>query len=1291
MSSSFAEKHDVFLSFRGEDTRSNFTSHLYTALLQKSITTFIDYKLIRGDYAWPTLSRAIDESVVSIVVFSENYASSTWCLKELVHILECRRKRGLVVIPVFYKVDPTHIRKLRGSYEKAFAKHERDPTLSNRKSHRQDVSRWKAALKEASNISGWDSRSYRKDHVIRILDACGFEATSGVDVLEDKALITISNRNIIQMHDLLLKMGLEIVRQESSGHPGSRSRLKDDEAREVIEQNEGTGAIQGIALDLSQIKGLILYADTFTKMKTLRFLKFYTSLGESASDTYLDLPTTLDPFSDKLRYIEWIGYPFESLPSPFCAKFLVEIHMPRSKVKQLWQGIQELDNLEGIDLRQCKQFEELPDLSKAPRLKWVILTGCESLQYLHPSVLSSDTLVTLILDRCTNLKRVKSEKHLKSLEKISVNGCLNLEEFAVSSDLIENLDLSNTGIQTLDTSIGSMYKLKWLNLEGLKLKHLLKELSCLTSLKVLKISDNGLVMDKQKIHVLFDGLRYLEILYLKDCSKLFELPDNISFLTQLRELRLDRSDVKRLPESVKNLHKLEILSLENCKELFCLPKFPSLIKYLRAINCTSLVSVSNLKTLATEMLGMTKRITFKNSCQLDGHSLKLIMESLHLTMLSAAYHNVLVRRSYGSYHSYNYTAVELCLPGGSVPEKIHYRSTKSSITIVLPPRSDLLGFIYSVVLSPAGGRKTYGTKINCKCHLPEEGIMETWLYSDIRELKSDHVYVWYDPLHCDSILKYHERPKVFFEFNVANDKGEVDGSICIEECGVGLVSVSEVESVLQELDFDSDKKKELMEGVELESKLGNQQRDWSEWSSSDSPTSLTSSSESDSEMVEPDLAEKGKYTHKETKTDSGINAVKHEGNKEAPIKSDATLHETVESHSDNENKFREKSITQSKVAVMVELETESTCKETQSTAKRHPKEESTESTQVDKIRLSERKRTESDVGLHQPTVSVNESNASKEDNSSEINCDWPDTNIQEVNYSEANEYLHAGEILVHHDIHDVNVAEEPNHENERENRGTDHCFRAEGEDGSDEDPFAELDSILLRSPKSSAKATSTTDVAVSEALHNLNFLLENSLDCILGDTELQQELLTTLEFIKEASQEKVSPNVAKLVEGITSSIDYLFKDFPSTQNVVEAHTSHLLQKQKLVQQVRDAKKQKELLNKEMRQYRFETERLGKKAEKLDEMIQLFTEQKKSVELKRAKLKETLEKCEGEKKKLKQEAKNKVTESKEIMLVIENSKASYDAALSKQQMLNDKWEGFRTAFADNCGTLVAHDS
>jgi hypothetical protein len=94
-------------------------------------------------------------------------------------------------------------------------------------------------------------------------------------------------------------------------------------------------------LDLSQNNNFPLSADTFSKMEGLRILKFYAPSNQRCTDPYKNLPKFIEPFSkNKLRYFEWNGYPFESLPEPFYAKFLVEIRMPRSNVKQLWQGIQ---------------------------------------------------------------------------------------------------------------------------------------------------------------------------------------------------------------------------------------------------------------------------------------------------------------------------------------------------------------------------------------------------------------------------------------------------------------------------------------------------------------------------------------------------------------------------------------------------------------------------------------------------------------------------------------------------------------------------------------------------------------------------------------------------------------------------------------------------------------------------------------------------------------------------------------------------------------------------------------
>ena len=124
-SSFFQRSYDVFLSFRGEDTRNNFTAHLYKELRIKGINTFSDDdKLERGQVISPALVAAIKNSMFSIIVLSENYASSRWCLEELVKILECKESRGQRVLPIFYNVDPSDVRKHMGKFGEALAKHE---------------------------------------------------------------------------------------------------------------------------------------------------------------------------------------------------------------------------------------------------------------------------------------------------------------------------------------------------------------------------------------------------------------------------------------------------------------------------------------------------------------------------------------------------------------------------------------------------------------------------------------------------------------------------------------------------------------------------------------------------------------------------------------------------------------------------------------------------------------------------------------------------------------------------------------------------------------------------------------------------------------------------------------------------------------------------------------------------------------------------------------------------------------------------------------------------------------
>ncbi|XP_025649478.1 disease resistance protein Roq1 isoform X2 [Arachis hypogaea] len=145
--------YHVFLSFRGEDARGRFTSHLYDALNRKGITTYRDDNNLRkGNVISDELLKAIEESMFAIIVLSPNYASSTWCLDELCKILDCKNKLGLQMVTVFYGVEPSVVRHQIGTFQKAFKKHKK-------RHDREKVQRWREALKQVADYSGWTSEN----------------------------------------------------------------------------------------------------------------------------------------------------------------------------------------------------------------------------------------------------------------------------------------------------------------------------------------------------------------------------------------------------------------------------------------------------------------------------------------------------------------------------------------------------------------------------------------------------------------------------------------------------------------------------------------------------------------------------------------------------------------------------------------------------------------------------------------------------------------------------------------------------------------------------------------------------------------------------------------------------------------------------------------------------------------------------------------------------------------------------------------------------------------------------
>ncbi|XP_063942103.1 disease resistance protein RPV1-like isoform X3 [Daucus carota subsp. sativus] len=192
-SSSQNYSYDVFLSFRGEDTRKSFTDHLYKALQDEGLITFRDDEEIeRGESIKSELENGIQQSRSWIVVFSENYAFSSWCLDELVMILKCRNESKRLLLPIFYHVDPSDIRKQSGCLCEAFSRHEekfkREVNDTKRKDLMEKIKQWRTALTELANLGGMHlqnlTNGYESEFILKI-----------VSVIKDK----VTRNNILSI------------------------------------------------------------------------------------------------------------------------------------------------------------------------------------------------------------------------------------------------------------------------------------------------------------------------------------------------------------------------------------------------------------------------------------------------------------------------------------------------------------------------------------------------------------------------------------------------------------------------------------------------------------------------------------------------------------------------------------------------------------------------------------------------------------------------------------------------------------------------------------------------------------------------------------------------------------------------------------------------------------------------------------------------------------------------------------------------------------------------------------
>ncbi|XP_040363857.1 TMV resistance protein N isoform X2 [Rosa chinensis] len=626
-----------------------------------------------------------------------------------------------------------------------------------------------------------------KDRVTEVLMSCDVSAIIGLKVLTERSLLTVSHGRL-WMHDLLQEMGWEIVRRESTDEPGKRSRLwLPEDIKHVLTKNNGTEAIEGIFMDLTESEVKVdVNRKSFSMMNKLRYLKINNG----------NLPKGLESLPNSLRLLDWTRYPLKSLPSHFDPQKLLELSLCHSCIKHVRIGTEPLYNLQTINLSHSLNLVSTPKFKGMPYLEFIVLEGCIRLYKVDPGIEVLERLIVLNLKDCKNLVRLPSSvSGLKSLEDLNLSGCSKLEKLPDELGhlaCLETLDVSGSGIREVPSSIGLLKNLKELSLHGCKAQ----------SPKSWNMVFNPFQLLQKRSHIraglslhCLSGLHSLTKLDLSDCNLSEEaMPSDFGYLSSLRELNLSRNQFVRLPGSIGQLSRLETLLLNQCRKLRILPELPSYV-WVDASNCISLDTLANQNGQYNSMLEGTFVNCFKmvenESC--GSIALSLLTRYLKFQHWGSSVHS-----------TRNFSFIG---PGNEIPEWYNHQSVGSSVTVELHPgwfSNKWTGFTFYVVFR----------LLNPLPPLVKMAIMCSWTANG-QSLSSfglgfgeewglpvlDHTWFTFLP----RVGFFEEWQDIYYQLLISFHFCHVDAAIINEEilqvknCGVRMVYEEDVEELWQTL------------------------------------------------------------------------------------------------------------------------------------------------------------------------------------------------------------------------------------------------------------------------------------------------------------------------------------------------------------------------------------------------------------------------------------------------------------------------------------------------------------
>eukprot|EP00261_Vitis_vinifera_P038522 XP_019079765.1 PREDICTED: TMV resistance protein N-like [Vitis vinifera] len=668
--------YEVFLSFRGEDTRYGFTDHLYEALISCGIRTFRDdEELARGGIIASELLEAIEESKIFVIIFSENYAASRWCLDELVKISECGATEGRRILPIFYHVDPSHVRKQRGSYEKAFVDHEKEADEEKR----EKIQKWRSALAKVGNLAGYDLQKYQYEArlIKEIIDVILKE-------LNSKLLLHVS-KNIVGMNFHLEKLK-SLIKIESNdvrmigiyglGGIGKttiakvvynnishqfesriflenvRERSKDYSSLLQLQKELLNGVMKGKNKKISNVheginvirnrfhsKKVLLILDDVDNLKQLQFLAGEHSWFGPRSRIII---TSRDQHCLNVHGVD-ASYKVEALSYKesiqlFCQHAFKQ-NIPKSDYVNLSDHV--VNYVKGLPLalevlgsflfyKSVPEWESaLQKLKENPNIEVqnVLKISFDGLDKKEQEIFLdivcffkgwNENDVTRLVKHARIGIRVLSDKCLITLCGNTITIHDLVEE--MGREIVRHKHPEEPGkwSRLWDPKDISLVLRKKMYLEELKILNLsesqqLNEIPHFSNMSNLEQLNVKGCRSLDNVDSSVGFLKKLTLLNLRGCQKIRSLPSTIQNLVSLKSLYIDGTAIEELPSSICHLTSLQVLSISECKNLRSLPSSICRLKYLEELN---LYDCSNLETFPEIMEDMEclKSLDLSGTC-----------------------------------------------------------------------------------------------------------------------------------------------------------------------------------------------------------------------------------------------------------------------------------------------------------------------------------------------------------------------------------------------------------------------------------------------------------------------------------------------------------------------------------------------------------------------------------------------------------------------------------------------------------------------------------------------------